>query len=69
MIQYIGFVIIYPDYGYINLFFSAGTMLMIFIILVVVNLCAASTKKGVAINGGNSYHCGDEDAFNNIHWW
>ncbi|CAG2200720.1 unnamed protein product [Mytilus edulis] len=44
-------------------------MLYTFCLLAIFSLCEASTKKGVAINGGHSYHCGDEDALTNIHWW
>ena len=40
-----------------------------FLLLAIVSVCEASNKKGVAINGGDVYHCGDEDALNNVHWW
>ena len=51
------------------LFLGILGVLYSFLLLAIVSVCEASHKKGVAINGGNSYHCGDEDALNNVHWW
>ena len=41
------------------------------ILIVLLNgiISEASVKKGLALSGGGSYMCGDEFAFNNVHWW